>query len=92
VADGPTLAAKAEATTAEVQTRLGNTTSDAAMIHQHAAKGRDPTTVDEAVEARIWLRFNLTLMPMTEPSVPAFNNAKLLPIRVHHAGHRFDPE
>ena len=30
------------------------------------------------------------LLPMTEPSVPAFNNAKLLPIRVHHAWHRFD--
>ncbi len=38
---GATLAAQAGATTAELQARLGHTTSDAAMIYQHAAKGRD---------------------------------------------------
>lgn len=38
---GATLAAQAGATTAELQARLGHTTSDAAMIYQHAARGRD---------------------------------------------------
>lgn len=38
---GATLAAQAGATTAELQARLGHATSDAAMIYQHAAKGRD---------------------------------------------------
>ncbi|MBN9106288.1 MAG: site-specific integrase [Propionibacteriaceae bacterium] len=38
---GATLAAQAGATTAELQARLGHTTADAAMIYQHAAKGRD---------------------------------------------------
>ncbi len=38
---GATLAAQAGATTAELQARLGHTTSDAAMLYQHAAKGRD---------------------------------------------------
>jgi integrase len=38
---GATFAAQAGATTAELQSRLGHTTADAAMIYQHAAKGRD---------------------------------------------------
>lgn len=38
---GATLAAQAGATTAELQARLGHTTADAAMVYQHAAKGRD---------------------------------------------------
>lgn len=38
---GATLAAQAGATTAELQARLGHTTSDAAMVYQHAARGRD---------------------------------------------------
>lgn len=38
---GATLAAQVGATTAELQARLGHTTADAAMIYQHAAKGRD---------------------------------------------------
>lgn len=38
---GATLAAQAGATTAELQARLGHTTADAAMIYQHAARGRD---------------------------------------------------
>ncbi|SMO77745.1 site-specific integrase [Propioniciclava tarda] len=38
---GATLAAQAGATTAELQARLGHATPDAAMIYQHAARGRD---------------------------------------------------
>lgn len=38
---GATLAAQVGATTAELQARLGHTTADAAIIYQHAAKGRD---------------------------------------------------
>jgi integrase len=44
---GATLAAQAGATTAELQARLGHTTSDAAMIYQHAAKGRDRALAQE---------------------------------------------
>jgi hypothetical protein len=35
------MAAQEGATIAELQVRLGHTTAAAAMIHQHAASGRD---------------------------------------------------
>ena len=38
---GATLAARAGATVAEVQARLGHSTVQAAMSYQHAASGRD---------------------------------------------------
>lgn len=44
---GATLAAQAGATTAELQARLGHATADAAMIYQHAAKGRDRLIADQ---------------------------------------------
>ncbi len=38
---GATLAAQVGATTAELQARLGHSTSVAAQLYQHAAKDRD---------------------------------------------------
>ena len=63
---GATLAAQAGATTAELQARLGHTTADAAMIYQHAARGRDQLIAKELSRLAITARDGSPTLPVPE--------------------------